>query len=782
MRIVLRLFFLGCAVPLLAGAADPDGAEYWRDVQEPAIGVRAEARLIIPDRYRTLALDLDGLRTRLAAAPLELTAAAAATPHVLAFPTPGGKLERFAVVESPVMEPGLSAKFPLIRSYRGQGVDDPTATARFDLTETGFHAQVIGAGRYDYIDPYAAGDRVHYISYRRSDHSRTASEDRPFRCELLGPEPDRAKAGPGTAQVPPVGGKLRTYRLAVAATAEYTAAVCSPNPAAVPCGISAVVTSINRVNGIYERELAVRLVLVANDDLVVYSNTFTDPYTNGSGGVMLSENQSNLDSVIGPANYDVGHVFSTGGGGVAALGVVCSSGNKAKGVTGRPIPVGDAFDVDYVAHELGHQFGALHSFNGTSSACGGGNRTGSSAYEPGSGSTIMAYAGICAAENLQPNSDPYFHTRSFDEITGFLASGGDACDVETATGNTAPSVSAGSNFTIPTSTPFTLTATASDAEGDALTYGWEEFDLGGAAPPNEDSVGPRPIFRSFNPTASPSRTFPKLADVLAGSFGTSFESLPSITRTMTFRVTARDNRAGGGGVNWASTQLSVVSTAGPFTITAPNTAVTWPALSTQTVTWNVAGTAAAPVNAANVAIQLSTDGGATFPLTLAASVPNSGSTDVTMPDVFTITARVRVQAVDNVFFDISNANFTISGGPTVAETSPEGSFRLEKGAGAAVTATYTPACGAVDHAIFRGIGPIAGALSWRSAYCALGAGGSASFNPGTPASGQFFYFTIVGQDGASEGSYGRNSLGAERPEAVGVGSCNRPLVLGGSCP
>lgn len=228
-------------------------------------------------------------------------------------------------------------------------------------------------------------------------------------------------------------------------------------------------------------------------------------------------------------------------------------------------------------------------------------------------------------------------------------------------------------------------------------------------------------------------------------------------------------------------QVTVSAAAGPFAVTVPNTAVSWPAMSTQTVTWNVAGTDTAPVSAASVDILLSTDGGTTFPVALAASAPNNGSANVTVPVASTTTARVRVQAVGNIFFDISNTNFTITAPAAIKEASPSGDFRLAKGAGTAVTATYAAACGATDHVIYRGVGPIAGAVSWSAANCALGVSGSASFDPGTPAPGQLYYFAIVGQNGAAEGSYGRNAVGIERPEAIGVGSCDKPLMLGGTC-
>ncbi|HEV7672671.1 MAG TPA: zinc-dependent metalloprotease family protein [Thermoanaerobaculia bacterium] len=670
----LRALFLLSFLLLLPAVPAAAASIWFQDLPAASLPERdGTGEIPLPRHFRALTVQAGALEGQLLAAPSERSPEAQSAPLVFSLPYPDGSAPRFRVEESPIMEPELAAQYPELRTFVAQGIDDPTATARLSLTPLGFHAMVLSASGTVFIDPYRRGDLGYVLSYWKSDATRSAGPA--FHCDVRddGAPPEDVLDGvagsadevPGIVLPPQAasGTQLRTYRLALAATVEYSTAVCAPNPVAVSCALAAMVVSVNRVDGIYEREVAIRMVLVANDNLVVYT-TAPDPYTNNNGSTMLNENQTNLNSVIGTANYDIGHVFSTGGGGVAQLNVPCTA-NKAKGVTGSSSPVGDGFDVDYVAHEMGHQFGGQHTFNGTTSSCGGANRSAGSAYEPGSGTTIMAYAGICGAEDLQPHSDDTFHTRSFDQIVTFSTGAtGNSCAVTTATGNLPPTVNAGPAFTIPKQTPFTLTGSATDPDGDPLTYMWEEFDLGTAAPPNDDVAAVRPIFRSFVPLTVPSRTFPRLSDIL-NNVATLGESMSTRNRTMTFRLTARDNRTGGGGVNYASTTVTVNAAAGPFLVTQPNTAVTWAGNSNHAVTWNVAGTDAAPISCANVAIDLSTDGGLTFPNSLTASTANDGTETVTIPNLPTSQARMRITCVGNVFFDISNVNFTIGppGGP-----------------------------------------------------------------------------------------------------------------------
>ncbi|MCB8981086.1 MAG: DUF11 domain-containing protein [Ardenticatenaceae bacterium] len=650
--LVLALILSIAASGQRAATAAPEGAQsadgLWQDINETLLRVSGERR-IVPNVYRTVSLNWEQLDSLLANVPD--STAAKDSPVILSLPLPDGGYGRFQIYETAVMHPDLAAKFPEIRTFAGVGLDDPTAAARLDTTPHGFHAMIMSVNGRVFIDPYSTGNTDLYQSYYANDFVPDLPAD--FQPDVV-LEPEGAVAETPAAISASSGGTLRTYRLAVAATGEYT----QYHGGTISSAMAEIVTAVSRVAGIYEREVAVTVQLIPNNDQIIYTNGATDPYTNNNGSTMLNENVSNLNNVIGSSNYDVGHVFSTGGGGIAGLGVVCGS-LKAWGVTGLPNPVGDPFYVDYVAHEMGHQFAGNHTFNSISNACGGGNRNGSTAYEPGSASTIMGYAGICFPDDLQSNSDDYFHAISFDEIVAYTtASTGNTCAAMSASGNTPPSVEAGASYSIPLNTPFTLTGSATDVDGTAaLTYNWEQFDLGPGGSPGSPS-GDAPIFRSFLATTSPARTFPKISDIVNNT-QTIGELLPSYARTMHFRLTVRDNQSPAGGVAYDSTTVTAVAGTGPFLVTAPNTAVTWTGNSNETVTWNVAGTSAAPISCANVAISLSTDGGFTYPTVLDANTSNDGSASVLVPNISTSTARVRVSCANNIFFDISNANFTI---------------------------------------------------------------------------------------------------------------------------
>jgi len=637
----------------------------------------------VPDDFQTVALNLAALRSILGRASAEFTRG---PETILTMPMPDGTFQRFRIEHSLVVERGLLQKFPeLGGTYRAHGIDDPTASARFDLLPSGFHSMILSGKGTVIVDPTGAPDT--YTSYFKRDKSRTEE----FACKVggdLGSVVEPKEPGDleflREAAAPEVtsGTQLRTYRLAVSATNEYATRVGENTTAAT---LAAEVLILNRVNAVFERDLAIHLNIVANNNLITFAGdnvtcgtpaaactSVNDPFTNDNGSTMLGQNQTAIDAVIGTANYDIGHVFSTGGGGVANLAVICG-GSKARGVTGLPNPVGDPFAIDFVAHEIGHQFGAQHTFNAVTSGCGGGNRSSSSAYEPGSGVTIMAYAGICGSQNLAGNSIDTFHVRSIEAIAQFSQSGtGNTCAVVTPTGNTPPAVSGPGNFTIPKFTPFSLTATATDVNGDAITYDWQQYDLGSSttAIPNSDEDGsPRPIFRPFSPTTGGTRIFPQLQHILntrnvppntTSGFLTG-EILPAVGRTMNFQVIARDNRPGAGGVNTASSVVTVDGNSGPFIITSPNAAATYRGNSAHNISWSVNGTNAAPINAASVRISMSTDGGNTFPIVLAANTPNDGTHIVRLPVGDTTTARIKIEAVGNIFFDISDENFAVAG-------------------------------------------------------------------------------------------------------------------------
>ena len=651
----------------------------------------AQSRLTPALRHaQALSLDVNGLRAALATAPAETQTAAA--PLVLALPLPNGGTARFALREAPVMEPALAAKFPEIKTYAGVGLDDAAATVRLDLSPRGFHAQVLtNDGNSFYIDPATATDARRCLSFYRRDMNRAATGAASFSCNFKASLADKqataqrqaaAAKNAATPAAKPTRLPLRTYRLALANTPEY--ALTKGNTAA---GVLAgEVATMNRVVGVYERELAVRLVLVVhNDRLLFLSGTGPQPptpYDNFDGGAMLAQNQANIDQLIGRSQYDIGHVLSTGGGGIAGLGVVCNDALKAQGVTGSRNPVGDAFDIDYVAHEMGHQFAGNHTFNGEAGSCGGGNRNPGTAFEPGSGTTIMAYAGICTSANdLQPHSDPFFHTGNYEEMRAFIESS--TCAVATATGNTLPLVSGpASGKTLPVGTPFRLRAQGDDNDP-AATYLWEEVDLGPADAPADAQVAGRtvPLFRSFVPSADRTRYFPRLSDLLSNTtvFG---ERLPTVSRTLKFRCTARTAHDGPSGVvgsvaYTAPVELGVTRSAGPFVLTAPTTAVTWVGGSAQAITWNVANTTAAPISCARVNLRLSLDGGLTYPTVLATDEPNDGSAVVLVPRLAVANphARLLVEAADNYFFDISNTDFTVAPAvatPTISSFSPTG--------------------------------------------------------------------------------------------------------------
>jgi hypothetical protein len=807
-----------------AGSAATSQAAWARVGTAAALRAPTPAKpLVAPARFAAYTLDQAALADVLAAAPDErrrTAAPAAGEGLTISVPTPDGGFERFAVVDSPVMTAGLAARRPDLRTYSGRGVDDPTATIRLDLTPLGFHASVRGGDGAWYVDPRYA-DRSQYVAYERG-----AIEHDPARSFTAG-EDVEALDGATDGATPPTDGRrvgepnggdvqLRTYRLALVSDDTY-----ATNSGSNGDTTAAKVVLMDRVDHIYEQELGIRMVLIADtaklnlDTPAKYSQPngpcgATACFTAGAecSSALISRNNTVAGLLAGAGNYDIAHlVMGIDGGGIAGVGVVGTDA-KGRGCTGLRYPFGDSFAVDYVAHEIGHQFGASHTFAGGAGSCAG-NAVPGVAVEPGSGSSIMAYAGICGADDLQDHSDPYFSQRSTTQISTYVTgaegvlddqqqavlSGFDGTDsfaltydgqtsttitrtvnytpaglrgaiqaltggtvtvgsvtdsgftvsfggalagrrvdllafsgltgatgainetvaggptrkggyTVTPTGNHVPDVTVAgpSAVTIPARTPFRLEASASDVDHDALTYMWEQDDPGtGPLLSNAKAAGP--LFRVFGAaavyasqgdaylspspgenqaTATPWRAFPDYAQVAADDTNAATGSCPvgdvdcfseflptaSYTADMHFRVSVRDNHLNGGGVGTADATVTPVWTGAPFRVTSQASPSTTVAGASLPVTWDVAGTTGNGIDTADVRITMSTDGGQTFDHVLAASTPNDGAATVTVPSVPTSHARIMVQAVGNVFFDISKRDLTIAAASPAVVTAP----------------------------------------------------------------------------------------------------------------
>ena len=731
----------------------------------------------------------------------------------IALPLPDGTTELFSIRETQVLSPALAAENPTIKTYEGEGTVHKGYIIRMSLSSIGFEALIWGVGNdaVYFVRTKAESGGDLYQSYYARDARKAGAVNSPIgdhhcdvientdKMELPGLKVDGKglRVGAGVNQISN-GTSVRQFKIAIATTGEWSRNAAGYDGTQTPLQIRqaafpVVVTAVNRINGIYERELACRFqitnpALATDQTNIIFDNPVTDPYSNTDTAGELTANQTTLDNRVGTANYDVGHLFGTEGGGVATSPSLCAAGFKAQGYSAREGNNGDPFVVDYFAHELGHQFNMKHTYNVINQGGACTTRSADEAYEVASGSTIMSYVGICRfGRDLQEYNDfalPSFHISSITKATqeiAFVAA--DGCGVDLNRPNAIPTVSAGSAYTIPRLTPFTLTAAGADADaGDVanLSYSWEEFDLApasgatgfGGTPSgvydiDDDGVA-RPILRPYSPVKSPQRTFPSAAFILnpqnnatpgenqpglfyTGTHPTGFpgatcptgqtcligERLPTIARTMNFRVSVRDLR---GGVVDAGTVVTVVNTPGAFRLTSFDNASTVAGNSQQTVTWNVVNTNQAPINCANVAIKLSTDGGLTFPTTLLASTANDGSELVMMPNVASSTARLRVEAVDNIFFDISNTNFTIT---PVTATAPVATTNADQTATVQTAFSYTVNA-------FTGTTPIT--------YSASGLPAGLMFNAdtrvisGTPTTAGNSVVTITGTNSAGQAS------------------------------
>jgi len=648
MKTKCNSFFL--LVLLFFFTLNTSSQDLWKKISKEVYDVqKKEIRSFknFPTKHSLYELDVDEIRN-------SLNIYSKSFSKTIILPNSAGGLEAFKIRESSIFEKPLADKFPNIKSYTAVGIDNANSYAKISLGLDGFHAVVFSPnGKTIYIDPYSR-DNKDYIVYKTSD---LKEEDVNFKCKIE--ETTKVQKFTNIQSKILTDGNLRTFRLALVCSGEY--AQFHLNNQSIPTSaneatkkeavLSAMNTSMTRVNGVFEKDLAVTMVIVGNNDDVIFLDAATDGITDGDPNAMIGEVQTIADSQIGTANYDIGHIFSIDGSGLASLGVVCRTGQKARGVTGRSSPIGDPYDIDYVAHEMGHQFGATHTQNND---C---NRTNSTAVEPGSASTIMGYAGICSP-NVQSISDAYFHAVSIAQMQVIIATSG-SCATPISNGNNIPLADAGINYSIPKATPFILKGSATDVDGtSALTYNWEQIDNEAATmPPLSNNTG-GPMFRSLPSTISPNRYMPALTTVLAGDTSSEWEVLPSIARDLNFSLLVRDNYNNGGGTS-RDDMLVTVEDAEAFNVTSQNIPIIWDAGSSQTITWSKGTSDIAPINCQNVTIKLSEDGGLTFPIVLSANTVNDGSEVVIVPNNVTTQARIMIEAVDNIFYNINTVNFEI---------------------------------------------------------------------------------------------------------------------------
>lgn len=599
---------------------------------------------------------------------------------IMSFPNELGEFEKFSVQEVSIFSEELAAQFPEIKAYVGYGIDSPGARIRFSVSPQGLQSMISYPNKIQiYTVPTAKGNDSEYITY--SKQSRIENE-KLFNC-LVSHETSSTERSEALRDADDQ--ILRTFRIAIATTGEYTEFWDDGNNSngnAQADALAQVVSTLNRNNEVFEVDMAITFQLVSGTN-TVFPDPNADPYTPSNFFGMLNQNQSALDNAIGNANYDIGHLFHFGsnsdnlGNGVAILPSVCDSANKGKGISahtfvgenGTPY-MSDYFDIDYVPHEIGHQMGANHTWSFTSEGTGVN-------VEPGSGTTIMGYAGITDENNVQIHSDAYFHYHSIRQILNTVDA--NTCWSSTVISNNPPNAEAGPNYTIPQGTAFVLKGAATDGDsGDVLTYSWEQIDSGVS---NFSNFGPTrssgAMFRSRPPSTSPNRYMPTLSRILSGSLtetspvvnaqNTSWETVATISRTLNFALTVRDrSEANGVGQfpqsSFDTTTITVDGSSGPFLVTSQNSNEVWEEGQNQTISWNVAGTTNSPVSTGQVNILLSIDGGQTYPFTLASATDNDGSQSIVVPDIgveSTISARIMVEAVGNIFLAVNSTDFTI---------------------------------------------------------------------------------------------------------------------------
>ena len=671
------------SVSAAPGDRSPDGV--WIEVDRAALG---EVRQPLPTEFRAYRVNLDALKKILAAAPREGRGGEGARVFV---PLPDGSFTLVAIEESPVMGANLAAQYPGIDTFTFDGVDDTRISGRMTLAGDSFQAILRPPDDFARISPLITPAGTFHLSFLNRnrtdgadnfrfnhDHPREPHHEDPpvpaIAAATLGKTANGVvvqgggdSGGSFGIQGLQAGGTLRVFRMAASTTGEYYQAMAGPN--GVVDVVAAIVAEVNNANLGFETEFAVRMQL---DWAVLYDDPATDPFsTINPPGVTVcttrDENVAAISDVLDPSNYDIGFAFSQGGGNGCAWYVVClNDKERGAGLFNTSLTPGSSTGL--ILHEMAHQLGARHTFSSNTGSCGNpGEFNQPSAFEPGSGSTISSYLGGCSPNNVDTSlvgAGFYFHAHTFEEVISNITSGGGTCGASMATGNTPPTVDAGSDYTIPKGTPFELTGSGTDPDGDGLLFTWEQYDVASGPRNINTDPGDGPLFRSVPPTANGDvRTFPNMTDILSNTIRNG-EFLPVTDRTMSFRLTARDNRAGGGGISSDDAVLTV--SGDPFFITSPNGGEVIGAGCPIPTTWTVGGG-----NVANlVSLDLSDDGGNSFdPLLVTA---NDGSASPIAACVATGQARLKASGVGNVFFDVSNNNFNIVSTPPVASIAAMG--------------------------------------------------------------------------------------------------------------
>ncbi len=581
-----------------------------------------------------------------------LIAASKNQDNVIYFPYATDSFDGFQIKETPVLHQDLAKRFPQIKSFTGWNAQR-TKKARFSFSHGGLQVMMVDfvKGQTSFIEKLSANGNSYKVFVGSNSVART-----PFECKT--PELPLSKIGASSLALID-DQTLRKFRIAVAVTGEYT----NYHGGTVVDALAAINATLTRVNEVFETDLGVTLELIATNDQIVFTDAATDPFTTSLNG----EVQNVLTTVIGEENYDVGHLFhvDNDNGNAGFIASVCTDNRKGSAFSSALIPEGDRYDIDYVAHELGHQFGANHTWSFES------ENSGVQA-EPASGTTIMGYAGIVEGNNVAPNGDDYFHYNSILQINTYLQTV--SCAETSTLLNSPPTITSINDVVIPKGTAFVLEGNASDTNlGDVLTYAWEQVDDGVVT---TATFGPNNVtganFRSLPPSLDTKRFFPKLSRVVNGALeqinpetSSAWETVSTIERELNFALTVRDNAEGGGQSSSALVKVSVSNAAGPFVVTSQTASQVYQAGSVQEITWNVANTNALPVNAITVDVFLSTDGGLTFSEQIADAIPNTGLAKVQLPGIATTQARIMIKASDNVFYAVNSSDFTIEASDVV---------------------------------------------------------------------------------------------------------------------